>query len=98
MKCALGEAPFYETTTNSLRFVDIDKRQLHVVDLNKGPSSLQSFDLNTPVSTTADIEGDDGEIIVGAKEGFALMDRETKKLRYVKRIWGEGDGEEKVKR
>lgn len=49
MKCGLGEAPFYETGTHSLRFVDIVKEQLHIVDLEKGPSSLQSYDLGTPV-------------------------------------------------
>jgi len=49
MKCGLGEAPFYETSTHSLRFVDIVKEKLHVVDLAKGPSSLKSYDLGTPV-------------------------------------------------
>ena len=49
MKCGLGEAPFYEASTNSLRFVDIVKEKLHVVELDKGPSSLKSYDLGTPV-------------------------------------------------
>lgn len=49
MKCGLGEAPFYETKTGCLRFVDIVKEKLHVVDLKEGPSSLQSFGLGTPV-------------------------------------------------
>lgn len=47
--CGLGEAPFWEKDTHHLRFVDIIKQKLHVVDLNKGPSSLQSFDLDDPV-------------------------------------------------
>ena len=49
MKCGLGEAPFYDTDTNTLRFVDIVKEKLHIVDLEKGPSSVQSYDLGTPV-------------------------------------------------
>ena len=49
MKCGLGEAPFYEESTHTLRFVDIVKEKLHFVDLTKGPSSLQSYDLGTPV-------------------------------------------------
>lgn len=49
MKCGLGEAPFYEANTGCLRFVDIVKEKLYIVDLKKGPSSLQSFDLGTAV-------------------------------------------------
>ncbi len=52
MKCGLGEAPFYETSTHSLRFVDIENEKLHVVDLAKGPSSLKSYDLGTSVRFT----------------------------------------------
>lgn len=47
--CGLGEAPFWERTSHQLRFVDIVKQKLHVIDLNKGPSSLKSFDLDVPV-------------------------------------------------
>ncbi|KAK4697434.1 hypothetical protein P7C71_g649, partial [Lecanoromycetidae sp. Uapishka_2] len=98
MKCGLGEAPFYETNTGCLRFVDIVKEKLHIVDLKTGPSSLQSFDLGTPVSTSADIEGNEDEIIVGAKYGYALMNRKTKKLEYIKKVWERSDGEGKDER
>lgn len=47
--CGLGEAPFWEKDTHHLRFVDIVKQKLHVIDLNKGPSSLKSFELDDPV-------------------------------------------------
>ncbi len=43
--CGLGEAPFYEKSSHSLRFVDIVKDKVHVIDLNEGPSSLKSFDV-----------------------------------------------------
>ncbi len=49
INCGLGEGPFYETNTKSLRFVDIVKEKLHVLELDKGPSSLRSYDLGTPV-------------------------------------------------
>lgn len=49
MSCGLGEAPYYESGRHTLRFVDIVKEKLHIVDLSKGPSSLESFDLGTPV-------------------------------------------------
>lgn len=49
MSCGLGEAPYYESSRHTLRFVDIVKEKLHTVDLNKGPSSLESFDLGTPI-------------------------------------------------
>lgn len=49
IQCGLGEAPFYEEASHSLRFVDINKKKMHVVDLNQGPSSLQTFDLDVAV-------------------------------------------------
>ena len=49
MSCGLGEAPYYERNRHTLRFVDIVNEKLHIVDLNKGPSSLESFDMGTPV-------------------------------------------------
>lgn len=91
LDCGLGEAPFYERSSHTLRFVDIVKDKVHVIDLNRGPSSLQSFDVDA-VSTTADIDGVDDEIIVGAKHGFALMQRSTGRLEYIKNVWDERDG------
>lgn len=49
LKCGLGEAPFYEEASHSLRWVDINKEQLHTIDLNQGPSSLQTVDLDVAV-------------------------------------------------
>ena len=37
--CGLGEGPHWEEASNTLRFVDIVKRKVHTVDLNKGSSS-----------------------------------------------------------
>lgn len=120
--CGLGEAPFWERSSHQLRFVDIIKQKLHVIDLNQGPSSLKSVDLDVPVGwvldsclayriilicspahlkgyrTTADIEGIDGEIIVGAKHGYALLDIKTGKHEYIKRLWDESDGPGKEER
>ena len=56
MSCALGEAPYYERSRNILRFVDIVKEKLHIVDLSKGPSSLESYDLGTPVRSAHALE------------------------------------------
>ncbi len=56
LDCGLGEAPFYEKSSHSLRFVDIVKEKLHVIDLNKGPSSLKTFDLEAAVRSDAIID------------------------------------------
>ncbi len=56
MSCGLGEAPYYESGRHTLRFVDIVKEKLHIVDLSKGPSSLESFDLGTPVRSASATE------------------------------------------
>lgn len=46
------------------------------------------------ISVTADIEGSQDHIIVGAKHGFALLDRKTAKHVYIKKLWNEKDGPE----
>lgn len=114
-KCSLGEAPFYEEASHSLRFVDIDKKKLHTIDLNQGPSSLQTLDLDVAVrldvtikyermhvdfyaSITADIEGAEKDIIVGAKYGYALLNRSTGQINDLKKIWDERDGPGKEER
>lgn len=38
------------------------------------------------------------EIVVGAKQGYAIMNWETKKLEYIKKVWEERDGPGKEER
>ena len=45
LDCGLGEAPFWEKSRNTLRFVDIVKKKLYFLDLAKGPDSLETRDL-----------------------------------------------------
>ena len=37
-------------------------------------------------------------MIVGAKHGYAIMNRHTKKLEYIKKVWGDQDGPGKDQR
>jgi sugar lactone lactonase YvrE len=49
MNCSLGEGPFWEDDTNTLRFLDVEKQKVHRVDLNVGPSShkvIREFDIS----------------------------------------------------
>ena len=48
-------------------------------------------------SVTADIHGDDENIIVATKYGYATMNKENGKLAYVKKIWLD-EGEVKAER
>ncbi|KAL2018805.1 hypothetical protein VTK56DRAFT_363 [Thermocarpiscus australiensis] len=83
--CELGEGPYYEPATNALRFVDIKKKQLHTVSLAEGPSSLKTLQFDECVTVTADVEGRDPRetILIGAKQGLALLDRRTGKYEYL---------------
>ncbi|KAI1354481.1 hypothetical protein F5Y01DRAFT_251546 [Xylaria sp. FL0043] len=94
LHCALGEGPFYEAVTNSLRFVDIKKKRIHWVNLDEGPESVTTVQLDTPVTVTSDIEGVDPRerILIGVKYGIAVLDRKTGKYEYVARFI-EGDNE-----
>ncbi|KAL7266900.1 rRNA-processing protein cgr1 [Rhizina undulata] len=44
-------------------------------------------DMNKKGNTDKDIEGNDEEFIVAAKRGYALFNKKTGKLRYVKKIY-----------
>jgi hypothetical protein len=49
LNCSLGEGPFWEDDTNSLRFLDVEKLKVHRVDLKVGPSShkvIKDFDIS----------------------------------------------------
>ena len=86
--CELGEAPYYEAATNTLRFVDIKKKRLHTVDLGSGPESLKSLQFDIPVGVTADIEGIDPseKILLGGKSGVYLLDRVAEKWTLLKKF------------
>lgn len=77
LKCALGEGPFYEKETNSLRLVDIKKKHVHTVSLSD--ISLKTIQLDVCPTVTADIEGVDPQdrILLGVKHGLAVLDRQT---------------------
>ncbi|KAK4232775.1 hypothetical protein C8A03DRAFT_39591 [Achaetomium macrosporum] len=83
--CSLGEGPYYEPATNTLRFVDIIQKQLHTVSLTEGPSSLKTLQFDEAVTVTADIDGRDPQeaLLVGAKQGLAVLERKTGKYEYV---------------
>ncbi|KAH6606803.1 hypothetical protein Trco_005956 [Trichoderma cornu-damae] len=81
LSCALGEGPFYEKETNSVRLVDIKKKQVLTVsaaDHGDG-SSLKTIQLDTCPTVTVDIEGVDprDRILLGVKHGVAVLDRQT---------------------
>ncbi|PNP54310.1 hypothetical protein THARTR1_05517 [Trichoderma harzianum] len=66
LKCALGEGPFYEKETNSLRLVDIKKKHVHTVSLSDNGDGI----------STKTIQLDDC-ILLGVKHGLAVLDRQT---------------------
>jgi sugar lactone lactonase YvrE len=85
MQCGLGEGPYYEPATDTLRFVDIKKKQLHTVSVADGPASLKTLQFEEAVTVTADVDGRDPSrtILIGAKQGLALLDLATGKYDYL---------------
>jgi len=102
LSCGLGEGPFCEEETNTVRFVDIVKCNVHTVDLNKGPPSHKILGhLDISIGVTADIEGNDGEFLFGGKHGFGIFNRSTAQYKYIKKSWSEeeiADGKDKTMR
>ncbi|KAF2837077.1 hypothetical protein M501DRAFT_986877 [Patellaria atrata CBS 101060] len=90
VKCELGEGPFWEEATNTLRWIDIVTKHIHTVDLNEGPSSHKSVaQLDISIGSTADIEGNDDEFVFGGKHGYGIFNRKTGEYRYIKKVWTE---------
>lgn len=90
LKCSLGEGPFWEEKTNTLRFLDVEKCELHTVDVNKGPSShkvLKKTDIS--MGCTADIEGTDDEFIFGGKFGYGIFNKQSGEYRWIKKVWSD---------
>lgn len=99
LHCGLGEAPYYEAATNTLRFVDIKKKRLHTVDLTKGSDSLKTLQFDMPVGVTADIEGVDSskKILIGGKSGIYILDRVTEKWELLKRFYDTVEKDERLR-
>lgn len=93
LHCKLGEGPYYEASTERLRFVDIINKRVHAVSLKEGggpdgAAPVETIQLDVPVSVTADIQGHDprDKILVGVKYGVAVLDRATGRYDYVARF------------
>ena len=92
--CGLGEGPFWEENTNTLRFVDIIKKKLFFVDLTKGEQSIKEHQLDFSIGITAVIEGNDDEIIFGGKYGYGIFTRKTGETRWIKKFWTDEERKE----
>ncbi|OTB08585.1 hypothetical protein M426DRAFT_316599 [Hypoxylon sp. CI-4A] len=106
LHCGLGEGPYYEAATHSLRFVDIKKKRVHtVVDLNNlhpdptDSAAVETIQLDTPVTVTADIDGVDprDRIVIGAKYGLAVLDRRTGSYEYLARFAADAADNERLR-
>jgi len=78
-KCLLGEGPFFEKETNSVRFVDIKNKRIHIAPLREGLSAVQTIQLDVYATVTSNISGVDprDRILIGTKTGLAVLDRKT---------------------
>jgi sugar lactone lactonase YvrE len=94
LHCSLGEGPYHEKATNTLRFIDIIEKRIHTVSLAEGPDSLKTIQLDSPIGVTADIEGVDPQekLLIAVKYGIAILDRKTGKYEYLtKTVDGDGN-------
>lgn len=104
LQCGLGEGPYWESSKNTLRFVDIVKKHMHFIDLSKGPSSHRQFALEYNIGCSANIEGNDEEFVFGGKGGYGVFNRRTGEHRVIRAMWtdeerkDDGGGKPKVGR
>lgn len=88
LHCGLGEGPYYEKATQTLRFVDIKGKRIHTVSVTDGPASLTTLQLDERPTVTANVAGLDPQqkLLVGLKYGIALLDRPTGRYEYLARF------------
>lgn len=67
------------------------------MDLNQGPESLRSIDTGVPLGITADIEGQESVILVGAKDGVSKFDLTTGKHEYIAKFFPGREQSEEAK-
>lgn len=86
--CSLGEGPFWEEDTNTIRFLDVEKQKVFRVDVNAGPSSLKTVkDYDISMGCTADIEGNPSEFVFAGKYGFGIASKTSGEYRWIQRVW-----------
>ncbi|KAF9888809.1 hypothetical protein FE257_008385 [Aspergillus nanangensis] len=95
----LLEGPYYDEAKNELRFIDIWDQKLHALDLTKGPDSLKTLDTSASIGVTVNIQDTPDQIAVAAKNGFAVVNRTTGELSYIRKAWdNEQDDPDKAHR
>ncbi|KAF2666748.1 putative anterior fat body protein [Microthyrium microscopicum] len=88
ISCSLGEAPFWDKATGTLRFLDVNNGEIHIVHPERGPSSHKVIKkLDYPIGHTADIENDTRRLVYGGKAGFGIFDKETGVYEYIVKFW-----------
>ncbi|PVI00736.1 hypothetical protein DM02DRAFT_526409 [Periconia macrospinosa] len=87
LSCSLGEAPFYEEATNTLRFLDVEQRKIHSVSLTSPTTHKIIAETADSMGSTADIEGNTTEFIFGGKYGYGICNRNTGAYRWIKKVW-----------
>lgn len=65
------------------------KKKLYFLNPKEGPSSLQTWDLDFNIGTTADIEDTEKEFVFGGKYGYGIMNRETGESRWIRKFWND---------
>uniref|UniRef100_A0A093VI65 SMP-30/Gluconolactonase/LRE-like region domain-containing protein n=1 Tax=Talaromyces marneffei PM1 TaxID=1077442 RepID=A0A093VI65_TALMA len=81
-KCGLSEGPFYEEATNTLRFIDIVKKHVWWVDLNKGASSAKKIEYDISFGVTANLASSTDSFLFGGKHGIGIAKRDSNRQQY----------------
>ncbi|VUC32025.1 unnamed protein product [Clonostachys rosea] len=79
IRCSLGEGPFFEEGSGTVRFLDIKQKRIHQASLKDGISSLKTIQLDVAPTVTCNIAGvkPNDRILIAVKTGIAILDWKT---------------------
>lgn len=85
IRCSLGEGPFFDEESGTVRFLDIKQKRIHQASLKDGISSLETIQLDVAPTVTCNIAGvkPSDRILIAVKTGIAVLDWKTGKYEVI---------------
>ncbi|KAB8336861.1 hypothetical protein FH972_021169 [Carpinus fangiana] len=88
--CSLGEGPYYDEESKVLRFLDIEKNEVHTIAMGIGAAShTVQHKLDYAIGCISNVAGSSNELVYGGASGIGFLNLQTGNYDYSARFWNE---------